>query len=88
MRVTCAYVAGAGLCACHRGEKLIFSNVEINFNTLEFYRECQPIKLECYLCIRSQRGTLRVSQGRTFIFSNVEIDFYHLGVYRECKPIK
>ena len=31
MSVTCAHVAGAELCACHRGEKLIFSKVEIDF---------------------------------------------------------
>jgi len=29
--VTCAHVAGAELHACHRGEKFIFSNVEIEF---------------------------------------------------------
>jgi len=29
--VTCAHVAGTEVCACHRGEKLIFSNVEIDF---------------------------------------------------------
>jgi len=44
--ITWAHAAGAELYACHSGEKFIFnfSNVEIDFNTLEFYRECQPIK--------------------------------------------
>ena len=38
----------------------------------KFYRECQPIKWECYLCTRSQHGSLRVSRGK-------KIDFYHRG---------
>jgi len=33
-----------------------------------FYRECQPIKWECYLCTRSQHGSLHVSQGRKIEF--------------------
>jgi len=37
-----------------------------------FYRECQPIKQECYLCTRSGHRSLRVSQGK-------KIDFYHHG---------
>jgi len=63
------------------GEKNSFlATWKLVFTALEFYREYQPIKWECYPCTRSWHGGLRVSRGEKFIFSNVEIDFYHLGV--------
>ena len=40
----------------------------------KFYRECQPIKCERYLCTRSQRGNLRLTQEKKLIFTTVEID--------------
>ena len=53
----------------------------------KFYRDCQPIKWEYYLCTRSRHGSLRVSQGRKIDFyhrgnwflNTLETDFYHRG---------
>ena len=54
------------------------------FTTLEFYRECRPIKCECHLCTRSC-----VSQGRKIHFYQTwKLIFTALEFYRECRPIK
>ena len=42
--VTCAYVADTEVCACHRGENSFLPTWKLIFTTLEFYRECQPMK--------------------------------------------
>jgi len=48
------------------GEKTSFLVTwKLIFTSLEFYRECQPIKWEC---TRSQHGSLRVSQGKKMHF--------------------
>ena len=43
-----------------RGKTLIWlaciRGITCSLATNKFYRECQPIKWECYLCKRSQRG--------------------------------
>ena len=42
--VACAHVAGTEVCACHRGENSFLPPWKLIFTTLEFYRECQPMK--------------------------------------------
>jgi len=72
------------------GEKNSFLPTwKLIFTTLEFYRECRPIKWEYHLCTRSWHESFaRVTGVKNSFLPNVEIDFYYLGVYHECQPIK
>ena len=68
------------------GEKNSFLPTwKLIFTTLEFYRDCRPIKWEYHLCTRSWHESFaRVTGVKNSFLPNVEIDFYYLGVYREC----
>jgi len=47
--ITCAHVAGTKVLRMSQGWKIHFYQMwKLIFTTLEFYRECQPIKGECY----------------------------------------
>jgi len=59
---------------------LAFAVKLVRWSPNKFYRKCQPIKWECYLCTRSWHRSLHVSQGEKLIFTTLEIHFYHHGI--------
>ena len=82
--VTCAHAAGKEFCACHRGEKFIFSDVEIGFYHLPVLPRI-PTNQMRVLPVHTQlaRNFARVTGEKNSFLATWKLIFTTLEFYRE-----